>query len=262
MDETYLTPLDEAHVLMQADAEDEAARLGYFARLAAAELFILLEAPAEGDAITPMLAEEDGATYALVFDTEDRLTAFTGAPAPFAAMSGRVLAGMLYGQGIGLALNPEVAPSSNLLDADAVDWLAETLDQEAEEGEGQIAALGAPQDLPQPVLAALDRRLASMGGRATRAFLVDARYTDGRDGTLLAIVGAAPEAQSAITRAVSEIAAFSATPLALDVAFFEPTDLALVPISEVGLRFDLPEPEAPKPPVAPGSDPSKPPKLR
>ena len=46
----------------------------------------------------------------LVFDREDRLTDFVGQPAPYAALSGRAIAQMLAGQGIGLGLNLDVAP--------------------------------------------------------------------------------------------------------------------------------------------------------
>ncbi len=258
-----ITPIDEAHAIMMADEDDTAARLGFFARLAAAELFLLLEAPAVGDQIEPQLAAHDGGSFALVFDREDRLTAFTEGTAPFAAMPGRVLAELLYQQGIGLALNPDVAPSSILLPSDAVDWLAETVAQEAQEAEARITRLGPPRDVPEAALHALDRRLAGLAGRAARAYLVEATYDSGAAGLLLAVVGATETAQGEITDAVSEVTAFAATPLAIDVSFFAPTDMALVPISETGLRFDIPEPAAPAaPPGAPGMDPDKPPRLR
>ena len=256
-----MTPLDEAFAIMSADDDDEAARLGFYARLAAAELFLLLEGPAEGDRIEPQLVTHDGATFALVFDLEERLTQFTGAPAPLVAMSGRVLAGMLYGQDIGLALNPEVAPSSYLLPAEAVDWLAETLAHEAETAEARIRRV-TPPNVPDSVLATLDRRIATFSGRATRAYLVGAEYSDDTSGLLLAIVGAEPAAQGALAQAVSEVVAFAAMPLRLDAAFFEATDMALVPMSEVGLRFDVPMPASAPPRAAPGSDPAKPPILR
>lgn len=261
MDE--LTPIDEAHAIMIADEDDEAARLGFFARLAASEVFLLLERPADGDQIEPQLAGHDGQTYALVFDREERLTAFTGEISPFAALSGRTLAEMLYGQEIGIGLNLDVAPSSILLPAEALDWLAEMLaDAAEEEAEARVRAVSTPTDVPEAALTALDRRLATMAGRAERAYLVAAVYTDGREGLLLAIAGALPEAEGAIAAAVKEVAQFSSVPLAIDVAFFAPTDFALVRISEVGLRFDLPEPEPAPLVVAPGMDPDAPPKLR
>ena len=50
-----------------------------------------------------------------MFDREERLADFAKGSAPYAAISGRILAGMLEGQGIGLGVNLEVAPSSILM---------------------------------------------------------------------------------------------------------------------------------------------------
>jgi hypothetical protein len=49
----------------------------------------------------------------------------------------------------------------------------------------------------------------------------------------------------------------------MDVMFIRASDEIAARLAKVGLRFDLPEPAAPAmAPVAPGSDPSKPPRLR
>ena len=71
----------------------------------------------EGDRIEPEIFELADASFVLVFDREERLSQFVGRPAPYAAPSGRATASMLAGQGIGLAVNIEVAPSSILLPA-------------------------------------------------------------------------------------------------------------------------------------------------
>ena len=47
------TPLDRAHDAMQAEPGDDAARLRFYERLADAELFLLLDAEAEGDRSNP-----------------------------------------------------------------------------------------------------------------------------------------------------------------------------------------------------------------
>ena len=122
------TPLDVAHAAMQAAPEDDAARLRFYERIATAELYLLLTEEPEGEKISPRLFEADGATFVLVFDREERLGAFAQSTAPFAALPGRTLVGMIAAQGLGLGLNLDVAPSSFLMGAEAVDCLAATLD--------------------------------------------------------------------------------------------------------------------------------------
>jgi hypothetical protein len=47
------------------------------------------------------------------------------------------------------------------------------------------------------------------------------------------------------------------------VGFFDAADPIAAKLAKVGLRFDLPQPQAPvSVPVAPGMDPANPPKLR
>jgi hypothetical protein len=58
------TPLDEAFAAMEAEGTD-AARLAWFDLLVASELFLLLEAEAEGDTVRPRVFEvEDGLSSA------------------------------------------------------------------------------------------------------------------------------------------------------------------------------------------------------
>jgi hypothetical protein len=193
------------------------------------------------------------------------LTGFTGAPAPYAALSGRVIAGLLAGQGIGLGVNLEVAPSSILIPARAVDWLHATLGQTPQEIEARPLRFDAPKGLPDVVLGALDTKLATATGLAQSAYLVAASYEGGGKGHLLAFVGVTPGAQGALAQAAGEALTFSGIEAgAIDVAFFAADDPRVAAMSKCGLRYDLPQPtEADsftRP--APGSDPAKPPKLR
>ncbi|MFD1344812.1 SseB family protein, partial [Litorisediminicola beolgyonensis] len=75
-----------------------------------------------------------------------------------------------------------------------------------------------------------------------------------------------PGAEAALARAVNEALVFSGVEAgALDVTFVADSDPLAARLARVGLRFDLPIPEEPQEraaPSAPGSDPSKPPKLR
>lgn len=258
-----MTPLDAAHAAMETAPGDEGARLRFYERLAASELCLLLTREAEGDRIDPVLIAPEGGDCVLAFDSEARLAEFAEGPAPYAALSGRALAGMLAGLGLGLGLNLGVAPSAILLSAQAMDWLTEMLAEAPEEVAARPVEFRVPGGLPEAVLRALDARLAGMEGMARAAWLVAARYEDGAQGHLLGFVGAVPGAEGALARAVSEVLAFSGLEAAaLDVGFFDASDPVLVRMAGCGLRFDLPEPEVRAAPAAPGSDPERPPRLR
>ncbi|EEW25545.1 SseB family protein [Rhodobacter ferrooxidans] len=259
-----MTPLDTAHAAMQAAPDDDTARLRFYERLADGELFLLLESEAKGDSLTPQVFDLEGGPVVLVFDLEERLAAFTGIPAPYAAMPGRVIAAHLAGQGIGLGLNLGVAEAAMLLPPEAVDWLAETLDNPPEAVEARPVAFHAP-DLAEALLTGLDAKLARAGGLADHALLAGVSYDDGSTGLVLAFIDTAPGAEAPLARAAGEALTFSGLDQGgIDVIFLAATDAATAPLTKVALRFDLPQPEVPETitPIAPGSDPDNPPKLR
>lgn len=255
------TPLDRAHRAMEAAPEDGAARLAFYGRLAETELFLLLEAEPEGEAISPKVFALEEGPVVLAFDAEERLSGFTGTPAPFAALPGRDLAGILAGQGLGLGVNLG-QEAGILLPSEAVDWLAGLLSARPEPMEARPEELRPPAELPEAVLMGLDARLARAGGLVRHAWLAGVAYPGGRAGHLLAFVDAAPGAEAALSRAVGEAMAFSGVEAgALDVAFLTADDPLTGPLARVGLRFDLPEPERPQA-VALARDPDAPPRLR
>lgn len=260
-----LTPLDQAHAMMEASATDDAARLRFYERLADSELFLLLTQEASGDALSPELFELADGRFVLAFDREARLADFVGRPAPYAALSGRVIAAMLAQEGIGLGVNLEVAPSSILIPSEAVAWLHQTLGHAPEEVQARMESFTSPAGLPEVLLSALDAKLATARGLARSAYLVGVSYEGGGRGHLLGIIDAVPEAQGALARAVSEALTFSGIEAgALDVGFFAASDVASARMAHVGLRFDLPqltrEDQGLRP--APGSDRDRPPILR
>lgn len=262
---TDLTPLDTAHAAMEAAPDDDAARLRFYERLADSELFVLLTTEAEGETLSPELFDVGDARFVLVFDREERLSGFVGKPAPYAAVSGRVVAQMLAGQGIGLGVNLEVAPSQMLLPPEAVAWLSETLAHGPSEVEARAEEFYAPKGLPEVLLGALDTKLATAAGLARSAYLVSVVYEGGAQGHLLGFVGAQDGARDALARAVGEALTFSGLEAgSLDVGFFAASDPAAAALSKVGLRFELPQVQESVQAVraAPGSDPDKPPKLR
>lgn len=268
-DEIEMTPLDHAHAAMDAAPEDDTARLRFFERLADGELILLLAREADGDRIEPETFDVDGQSFVVAFDSEARLATFVGAPAPYAALSGRIAARMLATQGLGLALNPEVAPSSMLLEPAALTWLDETLGHAPDQVEAGIRDIRSPSGLPEALLTALGSKLATAAGLAEVAYLVGVTFANGGKGHMLGIVNAAPGAEAALAKAINEALTFSGIEAGtLDVAFFAGSDPladpASGPLSRHGLRFDVPSPpKAPThTPTMPGSDPAKPPKLR
>lgn len=252
-----MTTLDQTHATMSDHPEDDRARLRFFEAFAAAELFVLLE---DGGTEAPRLFETGEGSFVLAFDTEDRLTIFAEGPAPYAALSGRAIAGMIGSRDIGIGLNLGVAPSSFLIPAQAVAWLNQTLHTRPQEVSATPEVFTPPGKLPESLLTSLDQRLAAAEGLAKLAYLAGVTYRDGRHGHLLAIIDARHEARPALTRAISDAMAFSNIDAGeLDVVFLSASDPAAAKLAKVGLRFDLPQPSEP---TAPGSDPTKPPKLR
>ncbi len=261
---TEATALDTAHTAMEAAPQDDAARLRFFERLADSELFLMLTEEAQGENISPELFDVADGRFVLAFDREDRLAQFAGRPVPYAALSGRILSSMLAGQGIGLGLNLEVAPSSMLIPSEALGWLATTLEHAPDEVEEKLAEFLPPTGLPETLLRALDTKLSTAVGLAQAAYLVGTKSETGASGHLLGFVGALDGAQSALAKAASEALTFSGIEAgAMDVGFFAPEAPAAASLAKVGLRFDLPQPEArdlTRP--VPGSDPENPPILK
>lgn len=261
---TETTPLDLAHLAMEANPEDVPARLKYFERLADSELFMLLTEEPKGETLSPEMFDLSDGSFILVFDREERLSAFVGKPAPYAALSGRVIAGMLQGQGVGMALNPDVAPSSNIIDPSAVSWLAETVSAAPEAAEAHAESFLSPI-APENLVTALSEKLATASGLAHSAYLVGVTYDNGGQGHLLGVVDAIEGAEAAIAKAVNEALTFSGLEAAaLDVTFLKAQDQTTAALARTGLRFDIPQPEKPEDykPKAPGMDPDTPPILR
>lgn len=262
------TALDLAHAAMEEAPEDGAARLHFYHRLADSELLLLLDEDPRGTSIRPAIFTLEAGRFVMAFDRDDRLAAFCDAPAPYAALPGRVIAAELAGRGLGLGLNLGVGPSAILLPAEALDWLAGTLSQGPAPDEARPIAFAPPDGLAAGLMHALATAIAAFGGLAQRAHLALARYADGRSGHLLAIEAARPGAEAALARAVNEALVFSGADAgSLDVTFVAPGDAALMAMAGVAMVLDLPVPEAaPRPeapaPAAPGMDPARPPRLR
>ena len=261
------TDLDKAHAAMEAAPEDDVARLRFYEGLADAELFLMLGAEPVGGNILPALFDLEEGRFVLAFDREERLSAFAEGPAPYAALPGRVIAATLAGQGVGLGLNLGVAPSAFLVPAEALAWLAGTLDHAPGAAEARPVAYGRPEGVPEGLIAALEAKLARLAGLAARAHLVAVTYEGGARSHLLAFEAAAPGAEDALAKAVSEALVFSGIEAgAIDVTFLAAGDPALAALTKPARSFELPAPPRETAqvlsPAAPGMDPARPPKLR
>lgn len=260
-----LTVLDNAWQAAIAVPDGDPAWLRFYARLADGELFVLLEREASATRIEPrVFALEDG-PMVVAFDTAERLAAFTGMPAPYAALPGRALIDMLAQADppLSLGLNLGVAPSSRHLPPELLAWLATALAQRPQEVFDKIAEFLPPADIAEPLLAEIDARLARAGGLAAGAWLVAARFDGDALGHLLVVIDPALGVEPMLARALGEALTFSDhRPGRLDVAFLGADDPVLARIARVGLRFDLPQPESAAVSGPPGADPERPPRLR
>lgn len=257
------TPLDLALTAMEAAPENDEARLTFYERLAESELFLLLEREPEGDQVEPRLFQTADGDLVLVFDREHRLTDFAEGPAPYAALSGRSLAAMLHTQNIGVGVNLGVAPSSIVIPPDAVSWLNETLGEDPLEVTETPEEILPPGNLPERLVTGIDAKLAQAAGLADFAYLAAVKYRGGRNGHLLAFIGATPGAEPALAGSAREALVFSGLDAGeVDVAFLKASDQIAAKLAKLGLRFDLPKAPEASVPGAPGLDPEAPPKLK
>lgn len=256
------TLLDHAYSAMQ---EDDALAPEFYARLLETELFLLLESEIEGQDAAPMVMETSDGPLVLAFDLEERMASFGDGPCDYVALSGRRLARMLAGQGLGLGVNLGKAPSATILPPEAVMWLADAAMGEDEVVDAIPLEIAPPGSVPEILVKALDGKLANMGGVVSVAYLVKVRYKDGNDGHMLALVNVPEAARAGVSEALSEAVRFSGIDAAqLDLAFLEADDANIERFMRVGLGFEIPELVLPEPlaPVAPGMDPDKPPILK
>ncbi len=256
------TPLDLAYLAMQ---EDEAAAPAFYARFLETELYLLLEAELSAEAAEPMVMDTSDGALVLVFDQEARMAAFSDTPSDYVALSGRRIARMLAGQGVGIGLNLGEAPSAMVLPEAAVDWLAEAAMGEDEAVEAKPLEISTPAGVPEALITALDGKLANMAGVVGAAHLVSVRYEGGETGHMLALVDVPAPAKTGVSEALSEALRFSGIEAGqLDLAFLAADDPHLESFQRAGLGFEIPELVMPKTPapLAPGMDPNKPPILR
>ena len=220
-------------------------------RLADTELSVALTDEPVDDQVELQIFPLESGPVALACDGDDRLAGFFGHSVAYAAMPGRVLAGLLQDKGAGLLVNPGF-PSEMLLDSDMLHWLTGALAAAPVPDEARLRMTAAAPSTVAALAEALAARFADMRGLVTGAALAGTQDEDGPAGHLLLIAGAEPEQQPAIAKALAEMLAFlPPQPGGVDISFSEiepPPD---------ALRFTLEAPEAPA-----ASKPTRPPRLR
>ncbi|TGN57635.1 hypothetical protein E4L95_13065, partial [Paracoccus liaowanqingii] len=154
-----------------ADAPQRARMLS---RLADTELSVALLREPVHDAVELQIFDLDGARVALACDGEDRLADFFGQVVAYAALPGRVLAGLLKADGAGLLVNPG-HPSEMLLDATMLDWLTGALQAAPETGEAHLRLTAPDADVAGVLGLPLAERLADLRGLIAGAALVGSR---------------------------------------------------------------------------------------
>ena len=229
-----MSELDRAHAALQDGGAAEG--MAFYRTLANAELFLLLEAEAVGEVMTPRVFDLTEGAVLLAFDSEDRLAGFADGPQPYAALPGRVIAGQMVGLDLSLGLNMGSGSASEvILPPEALKWMVQMLDQAPPRpAVEQIAGFEAPV-VPKTVLKTLPAALSG----AERAYLVGVRYRSGRREQLLAVIGVAERDEARVARAVTEALAFSGIDAgAMDLAFVTAEDGVLARMAGLALVFE------------------------
>lgn len=255
------TALDRAHAAMTAAPEDDGARLAYYSRLADEELFLWLSAEPQGTAFEPQTFSVEDGPLVLAFDREERLAMAAGAPVPYVALPGRIIAQALAGQGVGLGVNLGVASSAFVVPPEALVWLSDLLARTPVSETARPVGFHPPGALPASLISGLEAKLAPAKGMAAAALLAGVEYEDGRRGHLLAFIAADPAGEAALARAASEALTFSGVEAGqMDVAFLAADHAAVPALARVARPFAM-EREATEEPAPPPA-PDRPPRLR
>ena len=250
------TALDAAFQQMQTGGEAEGLR--FYRLLADAPLCLLLTREAEGDRVDPQVFDLTDGPVLLAFDSEERLAGFQEGPVPYVSLPGRVIAGLMLGQGggmggglwMGLNLGTGAA-SETLLPPEAMANLVQLLDVAPQEVEGRAQQFRSPH-VPDTLDASLRFALRGAEGLAGGAVLAGVSYQGGARGHLLALVGATEAAHPALARMIAEALSFAGLEAgALDVVFLDPGDAALSAMAQVGRSYEIALPRTPEAPVTP-----------
>ena len=253
-----MTPLD--------DAAQQGITWAFWQAFADQDLFLMLVDEPSGTDLRPRVFDTSDGAMVLAFDAEDRLAAFSPVPVPYATLPGRVVAALAAGQGLALGLNlGSGAPSEQLFEVDALTWLGETLQsiaaRQIEDRAARLMAPGVDEARDRVVMQVLQAAQGLVG----EAVLAGVEWQGGAQGALLALPGLAAQHRPRVAQALAQAMALSGGgALDLDLAFPAPDEPWTDQLRRIGRRWRIKQVEAPdaQPPMAPGSDPSRPPRLK
>lgn len=264
-----MTPIDAAWAATEAPGAGDAETARFWEVFSGAELHLVIDPNSlEGDGPPrPLTFPVEGAETALVFDTEARMAGFMEEGAAHLTLSGRAVVAMFAGTGAQVGLNLGDAPSATVLPAAALDWAASALRQPIETETAGAASLTVPRGATPDLLQRLDARIAGMGAAVAEAWLCGfGSARRGQASPLLLCVGLRErEAERSVVAALAETARFAGgEKAAFDIAVVGRDDPRMAAARKVGLGFEPADPSETGrvEPVAPGSDPANPPKLR
>lgn len=157
----------------------EAGWLRFYEGFAAQRLIVPVDESGEEATAKPKTLALETGEVALAFDTEARFAAFISAfimgPTEFVTLTGADLAQALAPLGLGVALNPGVAPGETVIDRQALAWIAEHNGAEVAVEEMPGGTLVQPPADPEaPLLEALATRLAEMNGAGDTGHVAEA----------------------------------------------------------------------------------------
>ncbi len=115
-----MTPLDQA---LEGAKTSQCKRNAFYGLLVNTSFYIPTHESTEADSFNPILADVDGITYLMVFDTEDKLSSWAQTPMTYTVLPGHVVAEITQGN-IHWALNPGTA-HTKIMTPDEIQWLRE-----------------------------------------------------------------------------------------------------------------------------------------
>ena len=258
-----MTALERAIVILVKNPNDPTLFATVLERFSESELFLALDISERSSDLNPKVVYLKEQEYVAVYDTELRLEESVGGGAEYLALSGRVLIKMLADKNTGVALNPGTAAIGYIFEPATLQWLVTSLDERPEEMAQKIIEVRPPAKISSKALDALSVKLTSARGFADYACLVEATDILDNKNPLLCFVGSVPNSQPNLAKLVNEYLQFSDhNGETWDVTYLDPVHGLVEKILNVGLRFDLPQPEPPVKLSAPGSIKGKPPILR
>ena len=244
---------------------NQRAKMRFFDAFLDSELCLLLREEAGEETISPIVACYNGIKHVLVFSSEDNLAEYSKKVVPYAALSGRVIVGMLAGANLGITFNFAMPSTELVLTAEQIIWLNEIVAETPYMHEARPKVFFPLGEKSEKLNSILIEKLLSAAELATSFWLVGVEYDDQSQGVLLIIIDARKGAEAPLAKAAMEAVAFSGLEnLPFDVSFLKGQEKLVETVIRQGQPLVFPERPAKtlSLPSIPGGDPSKPPQLR